>query len=224
MTKKRFIQYLGKQFLKSVYWGYYRKVFPDFQLELEKKIGNCDSLLDVGCGSSSPIKKFSKKFYCVGADAFLPSINKSKKQKIHNKYHRVNILELEKKFNPKSFDCVIALDLIEHLPKKDGLKLIKMMERIARKKVIIFTPNGFLPQEEYDNNPWQVHKSGWDVSEMKKRGYKIVGINGWKRLRGEYADLKFKSRLWIIVSDISQLFVKNSPEYAFQILCTKYLE
>jgi len=97
-----------------------------------------------------------------------------------------------------------------------------MMEKISKNKVIIFTPNGFLPQGEYYNNPWQVHKSGWTVKEMKKRGYKVIGINSWKPLRGEYARLRFRpSYFWQIISDITQLFVRNKTEKAFQILCIK---
>jgi len=44
----------------------------------------------------------------------------------------------------KSFDIVIAMDLIEHLPKSDGYKLLYEMERIARKACMIMTPNGFV--------------------------------------------------------------------------------
>ena len=97
-----------------------------------------------------------------------------------------------------------------------------MMEKIARKKIIIFTPNGFLRQEEHDNNPWQVHKSGWNINEMKSLGYNVIGINGLKFLKGERAEIKFKPRIfWSLISDITQLFTRKHPKYAFQILCTK---
>ena len=200
----------------------YYRILPDYRVELKKAIGDCKTLLDVGCGSSSPIKSFSNKLYCVGVDAFEPSIEKSKKEQIHNKYYKMDVLEIGKNFKPKSFDCVLASDLIEHLTKEEGFKLLEMMEKIAKKKVIVFTPNGFLSQGEYDNNPWQVHKSGWTVDEIKKRGYKIIGINGWKPLRGEFASVKFRPKLlWVIISDITQVFVRNNPKKAFQILCVK---
>jgi len=77
-------------------------------------------------------------------------------------------MEIGRNFKENSFDCVLASDVIEHFSKEEGYKLIEMMEKIARRKVIIYTPNGFLKQGEYDNNPWQVHKSGWNVKEMKK--------------------------------------------------------
>ncbi|MCM8802024.1 MAG: SAM-dependent methyltransferase, partial [Candidatus Omnitrophica bacterium] len=107
-----------------------------------------------------------------------------------------------------------------------GLELIEKMEKIAKKKVIIFTPNGFLPQKEYENNPWEVHRSGWTAEEMKKMGYKVIGISGWKSLwkflRGERAEIKLKPKwFWYLILDITQFFTKNHPEKAFQILCIK---
>jgi len=209
-----------KKQLKKLYYN----IFKNYEKELEKLTLDCKSLLDVGCGNNSPIKHFSNKLYTVGVDAYIPSIEKSKNQGIHNDYLNIDVMDIGKKIHPKSFDCVLASDLIEHLTKENGLKLIKMMEEIATKKVIIFTPNGFLPQGEYDNNPWQIHHSGWDVEEMQDLGYKIIGINGWKSLRGEYAIIKFKPIfLWTLLSDITQLYVRNKPKYAFQILCVKEL-
>ena len=202
----------------------YLKIFKDYIQELEISLKGCKRILDVGCGSSSPIQTFSKNIYSVGVDAFSPNIEKSKKLKIHNKYFKMDVLNIGKKFQPNSFDCVLASDLIEHLTKEEVIKLIELMEKIAKNKVIIFTPNGFLHQGEHDNNPWQVHKSGWTVKEMKKRGYRIVGINGWKPLRGEGALIRFWPKyFWKIVSDITQKFTRNNPKKAFALLCVKSL-
>jgi len=57
---------------------------------------------------------------------------------------------------------------------------------------------------------------------MKQRGYDVIGINGAKSLRGEFALSKIKPRfLGFIISRITQMFVRNKPEKAFQILCIK---
>ncbi len=202
--------------------NFYTKVFPDFIAELGRMLEGCDSVLDVGCGSNSPIRHFSKGFRSEGVDIFLPSIEKSRKAGIHDNYHKMNVLDIGRKFRKNSFDCVVALDLIEHFDKKDGMRLISEMENIAKKKVVIFTPNGFVRQGEYDDNEHQVHKSGWGVSEMEKMGYKVVGINGLKSLRDELARIRLRPKFfWWFVSDITQLFVRKRPEKAFQILCVK---
>ena len=209
---------------RGLYEKTYLKAFPNYPDELAKAVGECRTLLDVGCGSNSPIRVVPNKVYKVGVDAFGQSIKRSKEKNIHNKYVQMDVLDIGKSFKPHSFDCVVASNLIEHLTKEDGMKLIVMMEQIAKKRVIIYTPNGFLPQGEYDDNPWQLHKSGWTAKEMRNMGFAVTGIHGWKPLRGKHASIRFWPRpFWRVVSDLTQPIVRKMPEKAFQILCVKNL-
>src|SRR6266568_4602358 len=143
------IKTLSKK-IDNLFFGHLKEQYPRM---LEKEVEGYETLLDVGCGPDSLVKRFSRKLkYSVGIDGFEPSILKSRSAGIHSEYFLMNVMDIDKKFRPASFDCAFLADLIEHLTKEDGLKLIEMVEKIARKKVIIFTPNGFLPQEEYDGN------------------------------------------------------------------------
>lgn len=193
---------------------------------LEKEVVLHNSLLDVGCGAYSPIKRFSKKMkHVVGVDIFEPSIEKSRADGIHNDYVKANVLELDKHFKPKSFECVVASDLIEHLTKEDGNRLIEMMEKIASKKVVIYTPNGFFPQSEFDGNKYQVHISGWDIEEMQQKGYRIIGINGYKKLYGEFGKMRWKPKVfWGRIALLSQKFYEKNPKNAFGIMCVKDID
>lgn len=156
----------------KIYRNVYTKIFHDPVEELRAQTKDCKSLLDIGCGTSSPVQYCNKRIYKVGVDAYLPAIRESKKKKIHQKYYKITVDKLSNTFKEKSFDCVVAYDLIEHLSKKQGKKLIIDMERIARKKVIIFTPNGFLKQGAEFGNKFQIHLSGWSPKEMKKKDTK----------------------------------------------------
>lgn len=181
------------------------------------------SLIDIGCGSNSPIQRFSKRIpHCVGMDGFLPSIEKSQQLNIHHEYIHGELLTSLAKLSSKSYDIAIAMDVIEHFDKSDGWKLWNEMERIARKRVIIFTPNGFLAQGVYDQNPHQLHRSGWTTKEFIDRGYGVYGVNGLKWLKGECAKPRIKPR-WLgnRISDFSQFFTYSRPELAFQIMAYK---
>ncbi|MCX6563025.1 MAG: class I SAM-dependent methyltransferase [Candidatus Aminicenantes bacterium] len=211
------------KFLKKIDETLFGRVRNQFALMLEKECAGCESLLDVGCGANSPVRAFSKKIpRVVGVDNFQPSIDKSRAAGIHGEYRKMNVLEMDKKFPPESFDVVVALDLIEHLEKKDALRLIEVMERLARRKVIIFTPNGFLEQHEFDGNRSQVHISGWEIDEMRALGYRVSGVHGWKALRSECAYIKWKPRkFWVIVSVLSLPWTTRHPRRAFHIFCVK---
>jgi SAM-dependent methyltransferase len=186
---------------------------------------HCRSLLDVGCGVASPIGTLGiLNLKLVGVDLHLPSLKSSKQEGLHDLYVQMDALTIADVFGANSFDCVIALDLIEHFTKDDGYRLIEAMEAVARKRAIIFTPNGYLPQIPIDDNLLQEHQSGWDYLEMAKLGYKVYGIHGWRSLRGERAEIRFKPRLLgMYLAKLTQLVVESRPKYAFQIMCVKSL-
>lgn len=189
----------------------------------ESYIKDCDTVLDLGCGDSSLIQNLKvRKEYTVGVDIFPEYINKSKRKKIHDKYFIIDITNIDYIYNQETFDCIILMDVIEHLTKQVGIKIIKKMVQIAKKKIIVFTPNGFLQQKEYHNNIYQIHRSGWKIKDFKKMGFKIYGIRGLKWLRGELAKVNHRPiNLWRFISMISDKFVKYFPQFAFQLLCIK---
>ena len=94
------------------------------------------------------------------------------------------------------------------------------MQTWARKKIIITTPNGYLWQNGYDNNPLQEHKSGWSVEELEGLGFKVFGINGWKKLSGHKGLAKYKP-IWSIILNLTQKITYRHPKFAFQLLAIK---
>lgn len=189
---------------------------------IERLLKDCSSVLDVGCGADSPLRRVKKTFKSEGVDLFKKSIEKSKKQGIHDSYKLCDIRKLGKVYKNKSFDGVVALDVIEHLEKKESMKLIKNMEKIARKKVILLTPNGFYHQDAYDSNPYQVHVSEWKLEDLKKLGYKVYGLRGLKYLRGEYATIKYKPWFfWGLVVFLSELPLFFFPKASYHLFAVK---
>lgn len=207
----------------------YRRLFgvwmDEYARALRTATRGCTSLLDVGCGAQSPLQNVARRMtHSVGVDAWQPVLDNSQRLGVHDEHVCCDARELRGHFAPRSFDCVAATDLIEHLERADGLRLLDDMEAIARKRVVIFTPNGFLEQEPYDGNEFQRHLSGWATDEMRARGYEVFGINGWKPLRGERALIRLRPRfLWEPISFWSQPLVHQRPEHAFQLLCVKTL-
>ncbi len=181
-----------------------------------------DSVLDLGCGSNSLLRFFNIP-YSVGVDKFGPYLGESKKRKIHNKYIEEDVAKIG--FPDKSFDAIIAIDLLEHLTKEEGYRLIKNMEKWARKKIVVFTPNGYVKQAEYDGNRFQQHKCGWIIKELEDLGFKTYGINGFKKLRDSGGSIKYRPKfLWCRISDLTQKIAYYYPKIAFQILAVKEIK
>ncbi len=191
---------------------------------LENALSNYDSVLDVGCGYSSPIGAINKTFKSEGIDIYKKTIVESKKKKNHDKYTMGDIRNLSKLYRKESFDACVSIDVIEHFKKKDAFKLIRDMENIARKKVIILTPNGFLEQHDYDGNPHQEHKSGWSKSDLEKLGYSVYGLRGLKYLRDDHAGIKFKPWIfWGFFVFISEILFYPFPSLSFDLYAVKDL-
>jgi hypothetical protein len=81
-----------------------------------------------------------------------------------------------------SVDTVLALDVIEHMEKEEGLRLLHEAKRIARHQVVVFTPLGPYPQshapDELDRwhmhgGRWQSHRSAWEPEDFG-REWQIV--------------------------------------------------
>ncbi|MEX0909950.1 MAG: class I SAM-dependent methyltransferase [Candidatus Paceibacterota bacterium] len=206
-------------------------IFPNYTKEIEYAVSDCKTLLDVGCGTNSPVQFLQKNIHKTGVDIWQPSLEISKSKDIHDEYIQGDILKLSENFKPRSFECLIASELIEHLEKDDGFELLRQLEKVASKRVVITTPQGFLPQGEYGDNPWQFHRSGWDVSEMRNRGYKVIGFNGakfvwnikflWRKRENAFILTRILRKMLVV---LTQLYTRNHPEHAFQMLCVKEIQ
>jgi len=140
------------------------------------KKGDVVTVLDVACGLSLKSKFIDAKIR-VGVDIYEPYFDhiESDVPYVVIKY---DVRKLEEIFLPNSFDLVIAIDIIEHLEKHEGLSLIKQCEEIAKKAVIVETPNGYIYQNidilGFGGHTWQTHRSGWEVRELQDLGYRTT--------------------------------------------------
>jgi hypothetical protein len=189
--------------------------------EIRSHLRGCQMVLDVGCGDFSPMSYLSG-FHLVGVDGYPPAVEEAKGRGTHDEMLLGNVLQLGELFRDRRFDACVALDVIEHLKKEDGWRMLEDMERLATRRVIIFTPNGFIPQRS-QHGDLQEHLSGWTAEEMRSRGYKVFGMYGPKKLRGEYHRIKWQPRVfWVMVSLFCHYaYTRTRPEKAAAIFCVK---
>lgn len=144
--------------------------------ELEKivrtKIKKPEILLDIGCGILP--QKICRPQVHICLEPFSEYLD-CLQEKIKSEFDRHYVLlkgtwsESYSFIPPKSVDSIFLTDVIEHLPKQEGLRLLQKTEEVARQQIVIFTTLGFLPQAHADGKDawglsgadWQEHKSGW---------------------------------------------------------------
>lgn len=144
-----------------------------------------DSVLDIGCGNGTLIKKIRAERK-LGIDACLKAIKDAgKSTKVNTSFMCRDLANLDSMVEPKSFDCVIGVDIIEHFVKEDAIKLIKMCEDIATKRIVFFIPVGNHPQTSddrgYNNHHFQTHRSTWYPEDMEKLCYEVFHYPDWHK-------------------------------------------
>jgi SAM-dependent methyltransferase len=159
-------------------------IIPKAEVEREKAVAklleNCESVLDVGCGRGSALHFFTGRK--DGVEIYHPYV-----EEVLQSGHYGHVFELDARdfssVPDKSYDAAVCFHVVEHMSKREGLFLLREMERIARRTVVVETPNGYMTQEGYDDNEFQKHRSGWDPHEFESLGYHVAGLFGYKHFQ-----------------------------------------
>lgn len=153
--------------------------------------------------------------YLVGVDIFLPFLKTVKYHRVYDDTVLCDVAYLP--FRDNSFDSVLASDVLEHMEKDRGERLLLEAERTSRKTIVLTTPHfvrkrkGHLCPEGF--NPYEKHVSKWSISELRSRGYRIYGA-------GFLFLALFSARLNTWLSPLSYLF----PELSAHLVATKRKE
>ena len=140
--------------------------------------GGTGAVLDLGCGYGlfGCLLRFERNFKgtLIGLDAYAPYMEKMKKYSgaVYDSFVIADARYLP--FKNGAVDIVLASEIIEHLHKNDGYRLIEEAERVCRALVLITTPRGHIPQERRSKNDLEAHHSGWSERDFAARGYGVI--------------------------------------------------
>jgi ubiquinone/menaquinone biosynthesis C-methylase UbiE len=181
------------------------------------------TILDVACGSgrlgclmrtnwfATHLGDVSSQpDYLVGIDIFLPSLKRVKYYRIYDEIVQCDTSFLP--FRENSFDVVLASEVLEHVERERGLLLLKEVERVSKRTIILTTlrfpgkRGGILLPEGF--NPHESHVSKWTVGKLRSMGYQVFGIPASvytiRSLRHR-KETKVYSLIWVINSVLGTL-------------------
>jgi hypothetical protein len=145
--------------------------------EATRRIRATEVVLDIGCGVA-PERFFRPSLHicCEPFAEYVRALNHEFCRHPGFVVIQATALELLPLLPDKSVDSIFILDVIEHLDKQAGHRLLQACDRVARCQIVVFTPLGFLPQPyEHDDDvdawgfrggKWQRHVSGWEPADF----------------------------------------------------------
>lgn len=202
--------------------------FSNWWILWRKLDKSAKSILDLGCGIGSPVRFINrhKQFHMVGVEGYKPYFDNCQKIGLYDMVLNEDIRKIP--YKAKTFDIVMALQVLEHLNKPDGEKLLKDMEKIARKQVIVTTDIGKHVQGAVDGNEMQIHRYIWDIKDLQELGFETygTGLMGYEGETG-YGHILPQFPRWVVATSLQTiigLFVYHFPRYAGAAVCIKNLE
>jgi len=76
------------------------------------------------------------------------------------------------------FDAITIMDVVEHIEKQDVVSNLMRIMDAGANRIIIFTPEGFMPQHTVEVDAWglsgaemQDHVSGWEIEDFENLGF-----------------------------------------------------
>lgn len=87
-----------------------------------------------------------------------------------------NAMDILPTLGDRSYELVLAIDILEHLSADDGRVFLAHCIRIASRAVLVSTPKEFVPQD-VPANPLENHRSVWTEGELRQLGFTTTLAN-----------------------------------------------
>lgn len=195
-----------------------------------------ETVLDLGCGFGHwghllmthyrKDENLDWRPKVVGIDRHPGNVEFCRRYPLYEQVIEADVLEYLKDVPGESVDTVLFPELIEHLEHSEGEELLKQAERVAKKAVILTTPNFSCLRGVGDGitgqNRWEHHLSVWTTNDFLKNKFKVIGVGNklrMARMRGIYRLIK----MFPLISNFADAWAMYHPNTAMHLIAYKYL-
>ena len=144
-----------------------------------------ESIIDLGCGDLWWTANLPGVVRHIGVDLWPEQLRLAWERRPVRGWESycLDALEFLKSCLDSYVDAVLAIDIVEHLEKEEGLEILDEMPRVARKLIVCWAPLGLLERGPYNpdltENPYQVHKWGPEPEDFQSRGWEVNIYPDW---------------------------------------------
>ncbi|WP_178090649.1 bifunctional 2-polyprenyl-6-hydroxyphenol methylase/3-demethylubiquinol 3-O-methyltransferase UbiG [Pseudomonas sp. SJZ079] len=181
-------------------------------------------VLDVGCGTTSMLSELAGevslrgKCHLVGLDVYGPTIEWNRVNGFHDEYVLSDIREHDP---VHKYDVVVATDLIEHFGKDEAYALLKKLESMAGRSIILITPNGYRENTPQDGNFYMEHKCGFNAGELRSLNYAVYGAGGFRFMRGMYSLPWGNKKIMNVILYFVSRLLRYFPRASYHLVAAK---
>lgn len=129
-----------------------------------------EPILDLGCHIGDTFWYMKIHGDITGIDIFEKYFPKCSSRKIYKELIQMDLRNISEDFG--KYATVSSFFVLEHIPKREGIELLRKMECLGR-TVVILVPFGKSPQEAQDSNEYQKHVSEWYPEDFIQRGFEV---------------------------------------------------
>jgi len=137
------------------------RYFPTVRILRSSATAHSFRVLDVGCGNGDLATFLGRPI--VGVDL---TFTKSEIQRAVPHLSRIRASATSLPFRDRSFDCVVSMDMLEHIPAKERSRAVRELFRVAGRLIIIGCPFG----------PWS---AAFDAEALREEHAKGMDL-GWR--------------------------------------------
>lgn len=128
------------------------------------------SILDIGAGSGKNGKLIREAGYTNNLDCLEPThsyVTDYNLNSIYNTVYPYSITQFVDTVYKFNYDLVVCGDVLEHLFRSQVIDYIDYFLYKCKWMIIIWPNN--MPQDDYGNNPYEIHKSNFTINDLTEK-------------------------------------------------------
>ncbi|MCL5270396.1 MAG: hypothetical protein M1457_07580 [bacterium] len=142
--------------------------------------------MDLGCGPADTV--IARQVLeipwrrLISVEAFIPYVYRLREKTVRAAHHDIREVRIESIFSTfvaREADLALMIDVLEHFPRREALRLLVQLETFVSRGIVLFVPIGDVPQDDLDQNALQRHRSRWQPEELARLGYEVEVYEGF---------------------------------------------